>query len=265
MTTATQDDKTKQEQNAAAMAPAGTAAMVAPGAPKRGLEQEIDVKDIIIPRARLLQPTTPEVAEQSVPGAKMGELMNSITKRILPKEFVAIAFFKNWGRFNPRKKDDPGFDAAHEPGATIWISFDKDDPRVKKEAEWGPNNEKPLATAFLNFLAFFPGEIMPVILSFSKTSYKAGKQLLSLATMCEGDLFSRKYRVATETRKNDQGTFAVMKVEAAGLPTPEEAATAEAWYEQYGKSVTTLRMDAQVDEEVPGSPAPGGAEEDIPF
>ncbi|HET9869566.1 MAG TPA: hypothetical protein VFR02_03590 [bacterium] len=257
MPSQTAEQQSEKDPKDLAARPSG--AIAAPAG--RGLEQEVDPRDIILPRARLMQPTTPEVIEQSVPGARMGALMNSITKDILPMEFVPIVFFKNWGRFNPRKKDDPHFDPAHEPGDTIWLSFDRDDPRVVKEAAWGPNGEKPAATAFLNFLAYFPGQPMPLILSFSKTSYKAGKQLLSLATMLGGDLFSHKYRITTETHKNDQGTYAVMKVDPAGAASPEEQKAGEAWWAQYGKTITSVRMDDLKPEET----APTGAEEDIPF
>ncbi|MEK7679792.1 MAG: hypothetical protein AAB356_06345 [Deltaproteobacteria bacterium] len=227
-------------------------AALAAGSHQRGFEGGITQEDLIIPRAKLIQALSPEITEGL--GVKPGAIINSLTKEVLPDEFIPIFMFKNYIRFNPRSKADPNFDSAYEPGAVIWKSTDSEDPKVLSETRFGPNGEKPIATTFLNFFSCFPGVPMPVIVSFSKTSYKAGRQLLSLAKFCGGDMFSRKYRLASLMETNDIATYAVFKVAPAGAVSPDEYKLCERLWNDFSEKA----KDIQVHEE-------GTADEPVPF
>lgn len=218
--------------------------LMKPAKEQRGFEEGIEQEDLIIPRAKLIQALSPEMQE-GLEGIKVGSIINSLTKELLPVEFIPVFSFKNYIRFNPRSKDDPNFDSDFEPGAMIWRSADPSDPKVLEETKFGPNGEKPLATTFLNFFSYFPGVMMPVIISFSKTSYRTGKQLLSLGRFCGGDMFSKKYRLTSQMETNDIGTYAVLKVTPAGDVAAENFAICEKlWNEFSGKA-----KDIQVHEE----------------
>ena len=119
---------------------------------QRGFEGGVDREDLIIPRAKLMQALSPELTE-GLEGIKVGSVINSLTKEVLPQEFIPIFMFKNYIRFNPRSKDDPNFDSEFDPGAVIWKSTDPLDPKVKAEARFGPNGEKPVATTFTEAVA----------------------------------------------------------------------------------------------------------------
>ena len=210
---------------------------------QRGFESGVDQQDLIIPRAKLIQALSPEMQE-GLEGIKIGSIINSLTKEVLPDVFIPIFSFKNYIRFNPRSKDDPNFDADFEPGAIIWRSSDPSDPLVLEQTKFGPNGEKPVATTFLNFFSFFPGVTMPVIVSFSKTSYRTGKQLLSLGKFCGVDMFSRKYRLTSQMETNI-GTYAVLRVAAIGEAAPEEFAVCERLWNDFAAKA----KDIQVHEE----------------
>lgn len=211
--------------------------------PQRGFENGINHEDLIIPRAKLIQALSPEITEGL--GVKPGAIINSLTKEVLPDEFIPVFMFKNFIRFNPRSKADPNFDPAYEPGAVIWKSTDPEDPKVVAETRFGSNGEKPIATTFLNFFSYFPGVPMPVIVSFSKTSYKAGRQLLSLAKFCGGDMFSRKYRLMSQMESNDIATYAVFKVAPVGNVSPEDYSLCERLWNDFSAKA----KDIQVHEE----------------
>ena len=216
---------------------------------QRGFEGGVDREDLIIPRAKLMQALSPELTE-GLEGIKVGSVINSLTKEVLPQEFIPIFMFKNYIRFNPRSKDDPNFDSEFDPGAVIWKSTDPLDPKVKAEARFGPNGEKPVATTFINFFSYFPGVPMPIIVSFSKTSYKAGKNLLSLAKFCGGDMFSRKYKLVSQMETNDIATYAVLKVAAVGDALAEEYAVCERLWNDFASKVDAIQVheeDAQED------------------
>ncbi len=210
-----------------------------PVIPGRGFEEGVDSDDLIIPRAKLTQQMSPEVTEDDM---KSGLIINSLTKEHLPETFIPIFKFKNFIRFNPRKKEDVGFDPDFEPGAIIWRSNDPLDERVQKETKFGDNGEKPLALMFLNFMAYFPGVPMPVIISFSKTSYRAGKDLLSLSKFSGGDMFSRKYKLEAKKVSNGSDTYFILKVAAAGLADKDDIVVAEKWWEDYSMKAKDIKV-----------------------
>ena len=208
---------------------------------QRGLEGGVDKEDLLIPRAQLVQALSPEITDRELkklyPNLTVGSIINSLTKEPLGECFVPVFMFKNYARFNPRKKDDPAYNKNLEPGAMIWRSNDPLDKRVQEETKFGPNGEPPAAITFMNFFSYFPGSPMPIIISFSKTSYKTGKQLLSLAKFGGGDLFSRRYRIFSDMETNDIGTYAVFKIQPAGQASPNEYATCERlWNDFSGKA-----------------------------
>ncbi|MFA5161884.1 MAG: hypothetical protein WC421_06525 [Elusimicrobiales bacterium] len=212
-----------------------------PAGQQRGFEAGVTQEDLIIPRAKLIQALSPELT-QGVEGIKVGSIINSLTKEQLPQEFIPVFMFKNFIRFNPRSKEDPNYDADYEPGAVIWKSGDMDDSKIAEAARFGPNGEKPVATAFLNFFSYFPGVPMPVIVSFSKTGYKTGKQLLSLARFCGGDMFSRKYKLYSQAESNSVATYCVLKVSAAGSASPEEYKTCEKLWRDFSAKAKDIQV-----------------------
>jgi hypothetical protein len=212
-------------------------ALAATGAPRRGFEEPTQQEDLVIPRAKLLQGLSPEVVEKAkAPDGTVlesGMIINSLTKEILPSVFIPVFKFTNWIRFNPRNKKEEGFDPAYEPGAIIWRSVDPMDPRVQEEAKFGPNGEKPLATKFLNFFSLFPGVGMPIIVSFSKTSFNAGRRLLTMGQFSGKDMFAKKYELAAKQEAGDAGVYFVLTVEAREDASEEEYGTAAQLWEQF--------------------------------
>lgn len=208
---------------------------------KRGFEEPTQREDLLMPRAKLLQALSPEVVE-SGDKFQAGQIINSLTREILPDVFIPIFKFTFWMRFNPRNAKDPRFDGNYGPGDMMWRSSDPFDPRVDKEGKFGPGGERPLATKFLNFFSFFPGVKMPVIVSFSNTSFKAGKRLLSLAQFSDADMFSRKYSLKCKSEKNDIGTFFVFTVDPSGIAEGEDLKAAEQWWTDFHERTKEIQV-----------------------
>ncbi len=212
--------------------------------PQRGFEHGVDQEDLVMPRAKLIQALSPEMQE-GLEGIKVGSIINSLTKEVLPEIFIPIFFFKTFIRFNPRKKDDPNFDREFEPGAVIWMSNDPHDPKVIAETGFKNNRKKPLAVTFLNFFSYFPGVSMPVIVSFSKTGYKAGRQLLSLCCTVSGDMFSRQYRLRSQMESNDVGVYAVFKATPVGHVSTQEHQSCERLWEMFSAKTGAIQVHTQ--------------------
>jgi hypothetical protein len=199
---------------------------------QHGFEEPVEKDDLIIPRAKLLQALSPEVQE-SPSEFHQGMIINSLTRETLPDIFIPVFKFTQWIRFNPRNQKDPEFNSSFGPGDIIWRSSDPYDPRVKKEGEFGPDGERPLATKFLNFLSYFPGQMMPIVISFANTSYRAGKQLLSLAKFSGKHMYARKYTLGCKQESNDMGTYFILTVRLSSDSEDKDVAIAESWWRDY--------------------------------
>lgn len=247
------DIQTKQETEVATSATTVT---------RRGHESPVDQSDLMIPRAKLLQALSPEVQEDGK-RYQQGMIVNSITKDELPKDangtitFLPVMRSVNWVRFNPQSDKDPDFNPDFGAGDVIWKSNDPKDPRVISEGGWGPENEPPKAIKFINYLAIIPGTTMPIVISFGKTSFKAGKALTTMTQFADGDLFAWRYKLRAKKEQNDaKQQYFVLSVESGGKAETSEYAQAERIYEAFsGKDLKVHDEDAS-DEAAPATKQP---------
>jgi len=179
----------------------------------KGYGDNLSNDDLLLPRVDLLQALSPVVVSGE---KKPGQIINNITQEDLGSpSIIPIYLTKNWIRWKPR----------NEGGGIIWRSNDPTDPRVIEETKW-VNNEKPLATAYFNFLCLVEGEDVPIVLSFSMTSYQAGRKLFTLTKMTPGPIYSCKYKLSAVSKTNNFGTFFVFDVTKEGPASEEDQAKA---------------------------------------
>ena len=221
--------------------------LVDPSKVRKGFEEPMQKEDFIIPRAKLLQALSPEVIED---GGKFrpGMIINSLTKEVLPAEFIPVFKFTNWIRFNPRNTKDANYDPAYAPGELIWRETNPEDPRVVEFGKFGPNGEPPMATKFLNFFCYFPGVNMPIVVSFSKTSFKAGKQLLNLAMVTGRDMFATKYKVVSKQEIGDAGVYFVLNVAQVSAASEDEVVLGNKLWDKFSNKPIEIHEDEKSDE-----------------
>lgn len=199
----------------------------------RGHEVPMDQDELQIPRAMLVQSTS-EAATSNENRVAIGKIINNLTKLELSSVFIPIMKLPNsYIQWNPRKKDDPNFDPAYDPGAMVFISADPNDPRVIEGKVFGPNGEAPKVTRYINYLAYFPGEFMPVVLSFAKTSFNAGKKLNSMTRFAGGDIFSNQFTLRSVQREQAGTKFFAFDVAPAGKASEENYKIAERFYNEF--------------------------------
>lgn len=228
--------KHKHEVDTNALTPQPSVAVPAVLAPVMGRGHEIlpEMDEMELPRAKVVQFTSEEAkAKDKEDRVEPGTLINSITKKPINGIFIPIMRSVNYIQWNPRKKDDPNFDPAYDPGALIFQTNDPRDPRVIAGKDFGPNGEPPKVTQYIEFLCYFQGEAYPLMLSFAKTSLKAGKRLNSLTMMMGGDMFSGKYKISYTQEGETGSEHFVADVRPAGKASPEEFLIAEHWYNQF--------------------------------
>ncbi len=232
---------------------AGTVATVP--APGRGHDESLEHGDYEIPRARIIQFTSEEAqAEDEKERIPPGRFINGLTKEEIAPVFIPIKAYKSYTQWNPRKKDDPNYDPAYEPGALIFSTFDRHDSRITstrimqdrdgKDVEvdglsFGPNQEYPAVTEAYNFLCIFEGQSFPLVLTFQKTSHRAGKKLNTMLRAAGGDVFSNKFKLVFTQAENNGTKYYTMDVRAYGKANAEEFSAAEKWFNSFkGKDVT---------------------------
>lgn len=226
----------------------GAAVPTTVGAPKlgRGHEEQTDMEDMEMPRAKLIQFTSEEAqAEDKTQRKDPGTIVNSITKEELGNVFIPIFNNVSFVQWNPRKKDDPNYDPAFEPGEMVFSTTDRRDARVVDGIKFGPNGEPPKITKYMNFLCFFPGQNYPLVMSFAKTSAKAGARLNTLTKVAGGDMFAFKYKLIVTMRENAGTKFFVLDVAPAGKATEEEAKIGEHWWEEFRGKQIKIHSDAE--------------------
>lgn len=211
---------------------------------RKGFESQSSQDDFEIPRAKLFHGLPTEY--EDYPDAKPGQIINNITKEVLPAVFIPIFRHIEWIKFNPRDSKDPNFDSNFDAGAVIWRSTNPQDPRVIKDGAFGPNGELPTATKFLSFLSYFPGVNMPVIVSFSKTSFKAGKQLNTMLTFNTGDMWESKFSLSSKLTKSGQNAYYVFEIKGAGKSSEAEIAVAENLYNTFKSKPITAQAEESV-------------------
>jgi hypothetical protein len=213
----------------------------------RGFEEPTAKEDLILPRAVLLQALSPQVVE-GTEGCKAGKIINNITNEVMPETFIPVFKYTEFLKFNPRDSKADNYDPAYDAGALIWRTNDANDPRTV-ECRFGEDGSKPTAIKVLNFLCYFPGMTMPVVLGFSKTSYKAGKKLISLAQFSGGDMFSRTYKLVTKPAESNGNKYFVLDVGFVGKTNQENFKIAEAMYINFRGKDLKVHEEGIVEEE----------------
>ena len=182
-----------------------------------GFDEPFEREDLEMPRAKIVQSTTQEFKDEKV---KLGTIVHSLNLEELPKTFIPLFKFTFWIRWNPRKTTDENFDPAYDAGAQIYRTDDPNDHRLLKDKDWGPNGEPPRATKFLNFLCVFEGIKTPIVVSFAKTSMRAGRRLFSLAmnfAMENGEpMYGRKYTLTSKKTASGGNEYFIAEVAPAG-------------------------------------------------
>jgi len=204
----------------------------------RGFEK-VEAGDTLIPRIKLLQPLSPEVADK---GMKAGTLFNSLSSKNYGSEliFIPVLHTKSRIKFIPRE-DGGGIECnaidANTPNAPLIIKQGKKELVVKSCLEC-PNGKwedetAPSCTLYYNFLALIIGDDAPVAISFSKTKIKAAKRLISLTRLAGNnmDMFAKKYILKTQLEKNSSGqSYFNYSIEPSAFVTAKEFKAAESLY-----------------------------------
>lgn len=235
---------TQPSQEVSKIDPKNYPTFIGPVALGKGHEDATESNDFILPRAKLIQYTSEEVtAENPEDRIEPGKLVNSITKSELPLLFIPIYRYKSYSRFNSMDKHSPDYDPAYELGEMIFSTTDKTDKRIVSyftdgtleydNLAFGPEGQRPKVMESYNYLCLFPGEALPLILTFKSTSLRAAKEMNTMMQISGGSMFSLKFRLIISSHVEGQRKWFTMGVRGAGKSDPAEMVIAESIFDHF--------------------------------
>ena len=192
---------------------------------KRGIH-DMDQEDRVIPRLKIMQALSPEIKDKL---GEEGDLLNSLTKENYGKTIAIVPVF--WGKSRILWRD------RKEGGGIICRADDGkngtqyDDCVACNNSKWSKDsktkeNLPPECSAIINIISLIvrankKPELIAV--SFLKTNYNTGKQLINVMTYKNADIFNYAYDLFTESTTNEMGTFSILRYRDLNKTTNEKA------------------------------------------
>ena len=210
-----------------------------------GFGDDDDPSDLIIPRIKIMQALSPEVQDGK---AKLGTLINSLTlENVTDKTFVPVCKFNNHVLWRDRNEGGgiicraaDGKLGLMEDGTTRYCAqcrkCEFDNTKQGKDA-------RPTCTKYINFLGFFVDDPTPIILSFSKTNMKEGKQMYSMAKVSRQNIWNFGYKLQIVQRSNATNRWFVIQPVNDGPTADDLRAIGMDLYRQFAGSMTTVNYD----------------------
>lgn len=212
-----------------------------------GLE-DIDMADVAQPRIVINQALSPLVVEGKAP---VGTMSDNLTSRVLGNEIIIqpIKYFKSRIKWIDRLSGG-GIDCRSYDGKNGTAYGDCVECEFRK---WS-TEEPPECDEIHNFLCrvFIPDDEaeMLAVVSFSKTSYKSGKMLLSKisadSTLFSRPMFAKSYKLYTKMVKNDKGVFYIFDTDGGKLVEKDDFKKGADMYKSFA-SVSAETIAEKVD------------------
>lgn len=182
----------------------------------------VDKDVLIVPRAKVMQFTSPELAQDGA--LRPGMIIESIGNRPLSERFVPVKCEHSYMMFNPAA-DQPGHVEGVEESQLLWKTTDPT-PEQRALCKFGTDGSKPVGIESIDFLCLFEGEALPCWLSFQKTNLTAGKKLYTQlwASSLRGvPMYGNKFSIKTRlVNTNPQRKYYEIMTQYVGTCSEEE-------------------------------------------
>jgi hypothetical protein len=181
---------------------------------------DVTINDLSIPFLNVLQSLSPEVEEQTIPGAAAGMILNSVTKEIMPLPIIFQPFYREeiWVNWRPRtagggvisrhEPSDPLIQAAIAKNGGSRIPPRGDDKKIIPFK--GPDGGELIETYYIYGLILDEtGENVEGygVLAFSSTKIKPQKDWMSAMYTVKGrpPLYAHRAKISTVREKRESG------------------------------------------------------------
>lgn len=237
--------------------------------------EKTDMTTIKLAVAKLLQSNSPEVVEEDFEeyGFKAGRVIHSVLLDDLTTPFVPIMVYNDNVMFVPKNDAEKKTLADtifrvhqiemsdEEMNGQMIICRANDGKHGDKFGDCSKcalnkfhGAEKPVCNANLNILALFDGQVAPVVIRFTSTSFKHGEKFKQLAYYAGGNLFDRKYRLSATKKSGNGNTWYELTVRPSGVSSPEEVENARRLHTELSGII--IETEAPEEHEVASTPPP---------
>lgn len=209
----------------------------------RGREN-ISTEDITLPRLEIVQDLSPQTKENKaefIPGAKSGDLINSVTKEIYPRPvlFIPVQFVKQYNLWKLRKFGG-GFMGTYSSEAEAATELDLRVPNAAERDQY----EILDTPVFYGLVVVLEddgtlADLQRISISMPRTKAKHARRLNTLIDMTREDAFNRVYAISTVLDKNkaSQEFYNYTIDQLPGYPNEQMVVAAEAFYKQVTSGV----------------------------
>jgi hypothetical protein len=247
---------------------------------------EIDPRQRMLPRIKLLQATSPECAEYPRE-AVAGEFWHTTLTQSLGSELLGVPLFRRQSYTLWTPKGVPGQDGGVLARARDFIHWDPPDgvfhvrfPNNPKTYTWRtaktvresgldlfgssrPDDPKshPAATLTFEVLWFLPDFNTLALTLNSRGGVQPAKQLFAMVDAKPVDAFHQRYRICSQRKPGPSGeSYFGYIYRGDGYCSPELSAITEPLFNQW-KDVAFATADESEEDERPAAPAPAPAAE----
>ena len=227
-----------------------------------GFDNSVSDSDVVIPKLLLMQKTSQLVDDENS-GVSVGDIVRSTSKEILakkggPLEFVPIHQFKTWVKYD-MSSGSPKF-AGIEPCSSA---------NEDLEWEYEEDGKQMRRDMTLNFYVLLKEDLVahveakekgtttnlfPCLVSFSRTSYRAGKILATHFFMCGRNRIpvpGTVYSLSSERKSNDSNSWYTLDVAKVGETDPLLMNECREWWKILHNSANSVKVDhSDLEEEV---------------
>lgn len=198
--------------------------------------------DILISKLLLQQPLSDYVAKGI---ASPGDIVESVNGEVIAKkgqgvEIILVKPFKTWMQFEMKEG---------KWAYTATIPFSPLNAHWKYEDEI--NGKKVRNDAVISMFVLLSTNIdsMPYLVSFRRSSYTAGKKLVThweIAKMKKEKPASKVFELVSELKTVDKNSFWVFDVKPKRQATKEEMDAAYGWNQTFTTKAATVEDDNEV-------------------
>ena len=201
--------------------------------------------DMIIPRIKVVNALSPERKDKL---ADEGDIINSLTvEKLNGKVFIPV--FKFNSNIEWKDRADGGGIHCHAKDGKRGFESDGTSKMCAQCRRNEFDNSKtgreaiPKCTKYINFFGFIQGERMPIILSFSKTSYNEGRKLYSLARVSMQNMWNHGYTLDSKLMAKGGNEWYNIVVTAAGATSDEDRAFGTELFKSFRHSDLVYDLD----------------------
>lgn len=243
--------------------------------------EQVLKSDVVIPKLLLMQGLSELVAARK---AAQGDMVRSTTGEKLgddthPVQVIPLTFQNLWmlsekignkyefRGYEPRTSANEAAPWDFKAGGTDWKRT-----KVMNLFALLPADIEAQKAAMAEFETSgnmdLDKVLLPVVIPFRNTSFKAGKDIATLFAKAEAisrqvgktiPAYGNMVSLKCEQQKNDKGAFFVFATEPAGKTSPEHREAAASWYGTLSSGAANIQVDAADESEAAADPTVGAS------